>query len=126
MMAVQIDDASGLCNANCDHAAPAPEEIAVCVAWLRTYARPIKTISRRFGSYALKHLVERDSIRPGVAYAMTDRHGRPWQHCARYVSNGAFLTAARVEGYRLQPRGFSSPNAWLNISLPRGHLRRRA
>lgn len=91
--------ADGICRAGCSHEPPNAEQVEACRAWLRTYAQPRKTFNRRSSSYGLKHDVERDS----------DGH--------LYVSNGAFLKAALLEGYRIEPIG-DGPNGRLNIALP--------
>ena len=71
------------------------EQIAICCAYLSRFAKPTKTIRRKRSSYGWKHVVE--------GWAGT------------YISNGAFMVAARILGYRLERIG-GGPNAWLNLS----------
>ena len=116
--------AEGLCPAprlcgTCDHASPSAEQVESCRAWLREWASPGKTINTRLSSYGLKHDVERASRRLGVVYEMIDRQGRAWSSERVYVSNGALIAAALLEGYRLQPTEPGSPNAHFNITVRR-------
>jgi len=66
------------------------------VARLAQNARKRKTISPRWNSYGLKHIVERE-IR-----------------C--YVTNGAFIAAAIFSGFSYKVKR-NDPNVWFNISL---------
>jgi hypothetical protein len=109
--------AFGLCNRNCDHAEPDPEQVDVCRAWLRAHCEPRKTINTRRSSYGLKHDVEHSTSVPDVTHLQTDQWGRQWAGSYRYVTNGAFIAAALLEGYRMVPTGLGSPNAWFNISF---------
>jgi len=74
------------------------EQVAICCAYLKRFAKPTKTIRRKRSSYGWKHVVE--------GWAGT------------YISNGAFMVAARALGYRLKRIG-AEPNAWLNLALRR-------
>lgn len=109
--------AFGLCCRTCDHGEPDPEQVATCRAWLRTHACPRKTINYRRSSYGLKHEVEHASRIPGRSYPQTDHYGRDWYGPYVYVTNGAFITAALAEGYRMVPTSPGSPNAHFNISV---------
>lgn len=81
-----------------DHAL---HEINLSQHWLGCQIR-IKTISRHYSSYGLKHVVENCTPRPG---------------CPRsYVANGSFIVAAIIDGWKVRRCSPTSPNAWLNIS----------
>lgn len=82
---------------------PDESEIEVCTAWLRKFADPTPRIRRKHTSYGLKHAVERWTARE--------------QGTRGYVSNGAFIEAARRLGYRIEPTSPGSPNAFFNIEL---------
>lgn len=72
----------------------ATAEIDYARAWLRTQ-QSRHTLNLCRSSYGLKHIAER-AVR-------------------RYISNGAFIAAALLEGWKVK-RIFDSPNAQLNIS----------
>lgn len=109
--------AYGLCNPHCNHDAPNAEQVAVCREWLRRWAYPRKTINTRRGSYGLKHEVERSTEERGVTHLQTDHLGRRWGGSYVYVSNGSFIEAARLEGYRFVQAGWASPNAYFNMGF---------
>jgi hypothetical protein len=84
--------------------APSRDQVTVCREWLRTQVMPRKTINKRMSSYGLKHRVE-------------DWTSRSSGTCSRkYVTNGAFIVAAQLEGYRVESIG-DGPNAWINFAL---------
>ena len=70
-------------------------EIDRARAWLRTQQPPL-TLNARRSSYSLKHIAERAA--------------------GNYISNGAFIAAALLEGWTVKRIPGSNPNAWLNIS----------
>lgn len=72
---------------------PKRREICLCRAWLDEWSRPRKTINGDYGSYFLKHVVER------------------W--CGEYIPNGAFIAAAIESGCDYVRQG---PNARFNLS----------
>ncbi len=78
-------------------------EVDLAENLLRCY-RKTKTVSHLQTSYGLKHRAERYALETGA-----DRGD-----C--YVSNGAMIVAAVVEGFVIKRVGRSSPNAFLNIS----------
>jgi hypothetical protein len=85
---------------------PNEAEIARSIAWLEEWSDFLKTFNPRIeSSYGLKHSAE------------------SW--AGDYVSNGAFIEAARRLGYQIKPRDFASPNATFNMSIKRynDHLR---
>jgi len=86
------------CNADDLGEPPSENEIATCRTWLRLFAAPTKRIQTAFGSYYLKHLVEHWGGR-------------------LYVSNGAFIEAAKREGYRFKRVIPGSQNANFNFSV---------
>lgn len=76
------------------------EDVEVVREWLRTFCRPKANMHRCNSSYTLKDFV------------------RNWAGC--YVSNGAMLKGALLEGYRIEPIHNNKPyNAYMNVSLPR-------
>lgn len=70
-------------------------EIDTARAWLCGQQR-IETLNLKQTSYGLKHMAER---------AMN-----------RYIPNGALITAALLDGWKVKRLPDSNPNAWLNIS----------
>lgn len=64
-------------------------EVAAVVDWLRENVTPTRTINPKHSSYGLKHLA---------------------QHDLGYVSNGVFIAAAVIAGYRWE-RLTGTPNA---------------
>jgi hypothetical protein len=76
---------------------PKPEEVEICKTWIELYGRPKKAFGNR-SSYVLKHVVER------------------W--AGEYVTNGAFIEAARQLGYEYE-RIDRTPNAVFKMALPR-------
>jgi hypothetical protein len=77
-------------------------EIEDCRAWLKAHASKRVTFNRSHGSYGLKHEVER-WLRTHVRTSGPD--------C--YISNGAFIAAAVLEGYKFRLRR-GGPNAEFN------------
>lgn len=108
---------SGLCTAICTHEPPDLGQVVVCRAWFRRAAFPRKSINKAHSSYGLKHAVERSTRMPGLAYEQIDREGRGWRADSIYVSNGAFIRAAILEGYRVVPCGTENPNAFFNLGI---------
>lgn len=83
----------------CSIGDPHVDQIALCRAWLQSHVRATKTIRPRTLSYGLKHRVESWSRRfTGTADYL-------------YVSNGAFIVAAALEGFALERVHWTSPNA---------------
>lgn len=76
---------------------PNSTEIELCREWLRRKTIPTKTENRNMGSYGWKHVVEKDMN--------------------HYVSNGAFIQAALLEGYLVRHYGETSPNAGFNFKI---------
>lgn len=109
--------AFGLCTKSCDHGKPDAAQVVLCRAWIRRWAYPRKSINTRQGSYALKHVVERSTISRGVTHLQTDHLGRRWSGAYVYVTNGAFILAALLEGYRMVPSSVGSPNAFFNMGV---------
>lgn len=76
------------------------KQIDLCREWIKQFCIPRKTRNSRYGSYGLKHLVER--------------------YYGEYISNGAFIAAAEESGYEVLPDGNNSLNAgfrfWINIA----------
>jgi hypothetical protein len=107
--------AFGLCTETCDHRQPDAAQVVLCRAWLRRWAYPRKSINTRHGSYGLKHDVEHSTCPPGTEHEHTC--GRPWSEPYLYVTNGAFIKAALLEGYRAVPCSAGSPNAFFNMGF---------
>lgn len=85
--------------------APSEAQVAICSEWLKLYATPTKTIRKQNTSYGLKHVVE------DWTCAVNKSHNRG------YVSNGAFIEAARRAGYRIEQTDWMSPNAYFNMKV---------
>jgi hypothetical protein len=79
-----------------------PHEVELARRWIRLFATPTKTIRRRYYSYGYKHAVERWTEKSGFN---------------NYISNGAFIQAALLEGYRCAPIRSSSLNAYFNMTV---------
>jgi hypothetical protein len=78
--------------------------VAVSKAFIAKFGKPRKTISTDHTSYGLKHAAELWSESTG---------GFP------YVSNGAFITAAREMGVRMKPLRPGSLNAYFALGWTR-------
>jgi len=83
---------------------PLEEHIEECRRWLAVYARPSKGWGKRT-SYGYKHTVE--------AWA------------GRYITNGAFLEAARRMGFELRRVRDNCPNAFFKMKIEDPARRRR-
>ena len=57
------------------------DDITWTVNWLETNIMPIKTLNRRHSSYGLKHIAEKQSPK-------------------KYITNGVFIAAALIVGYK--------------------------
>lgn len=90
----------------------------MCRQWIRIHAQPTKTIRRRRSSYGLKHAVEAWT-RNGTQYEQVDASGRRWKSDYLYIANGAFIEAARLEGYGIERASSGSPNAFFNMTFPK-------
>lgn len=84
---------------------PPRHEIDLCKIWIATWTGPRKTVNLDYGSYFLKHVVER------------------WS--GEYIPNGAFIAAAIEFGCKYIRQG---PNARFNLSykLPKKSKNRKA
>lgn len=85
-----------------DEEPPDFDQIETCRQWLRLYANRRQTFNDRAFSYSLKHTVE-----------------RRFDH---YISNGAFIQAAILEGYSCRQIR-TSLNCLFNMSFPRKRSR---
>lgn len=74
---------------------PNPEEVKICEEWIGKFAQPQNTENPRAFSYSLKHIVEN------------------W--AGKYVTNGAFIQAAVLHGYKAKP--LNGINAIFNMAL---------
>ena len=83
---------------------PERDEIDECIRWLLKFAEPGPTLALRRTSYGYKHTVER------------------W--AGRYISNGAFITAAIELGYRWR-RVMNGPNAVFALKMKIDGKRKR-
>jgi hypothetical protein len=84
------------------------DEIRACMVWIAENTRKTKTIRHTFGSYAYKHFVER--------MYQSEGHYHP------YISNGCFIAAAIMQGYRFERDG--KLNCDFNMAMPLFMLRR--
>jgi hypothetical protein len=96
-------------NGYCQHAEGDPDcqevegrQVLAARAWLDAAAARARGWCTSEDSYTLKHIVEEWSQQ----YCDASQH---------YIANGAFIVAARKEGYRDRPCGFGSMNAVFNI-----------
>lgn len=105
---------------------PAEDEIDACLLWMKAFASPTKTLRPRSFSYSLKHVVESWTRgEPRVVGKWSgdgrcenlDPWGRKWLGDYMYISNGAFIEAARRAGYRVKRASPGSPNAIFNMKL---------
>lgn len=75
-----------------------PEQVELCKQWIQEFCTP-RTTPNQFGSYTLKHVVER--------------------HFGTYISNGAFIAAADAQGYAPEQGRPHSPNGtfkfWIRV-----------
>lgn len=71
--------------------------VEVCLKWLESFPKE-KKIFKNYGSYALKHVVEKAA--------------------GEYVHNGAFIVAARIAGFRDDGE---VPNPHFNIKVTDAH-----
>jgi hypothetical protein len=76
---------------------PDAEEVQACRRWIRKHVDPSAAIREDHTSYGFKHLVE--------------------ETIESYVSNGAFIEAARREGYEIVRDSEGSPNALFNMCI---------
>jgi len=76
--------------------APADKEVKLCQDWIAKFTKPSRQINPKAFSYSLKHRVEK------------------W--AKKYISNGAFISAALRSDYKAKPvRG--GPNASFNMKF---------
>jgi hypothetical protein len=92
---------------NCNHDPVDRAQVELCRLWLRMYGTHTASINHRISSYGLKHRVT-----AALKYRVTSAHGA-------YVTNGAFIVAARLEGYRVERQQNGGPNALFNIYVKR-------
>lgn len=72
-----------------------------CVEWITKNATPRKTTNNNYGSYYLKHVIERA--------------------CGRYICNGACIVAAIICGY--SSIEWEGPNGYFRMAIPKKILR---
>jgi hypothetical protein len=95
---------------------PKEDEVVMCARWIALHTEPAARINRKRTSYGLKHDVERWSKTLSESpFKQVDLHGRSWTAEYFYVSNGAFIEAAKRAGYRIARDGEGSPNAHFNM-----------
>jgi hypothetical protein len=94
-------------------------QVDACRQWIRAFMVPTKTIRRRHHSYGYKHRVENWTRADGKKYDQIDPWGRKWTGDYLYIANGAFIEAARLEGYRIARCHQGSPNAFFNMTHTR-------
>jgi hypothetical protein len=119
--------AVGLCPAigvRDDYGPPTEEQVGVCVAWIRRFAEHTRRIQLWYSSYHWKHVVE-EWTRSDDRRVHNESSDRLKVEEATYIPNGAFIEAARREGYDILPVSPSSPNAFFNLRL-RSTLTRRS
>lgn len=109
--------AFGLCTKKCDHQEADAAQIVICRAWIRRWAYRRKSINTQRGSYALKHDVENSTRTQGVDHVQTDHRGHRFSGPYFYVTNGAFIVAALLEGYTVVPCSAGSLNAFFDMGF---------
>jgi hypothetical protein len=95
---------------------PSEDQVEACRRWIRRFGEPTKSFVTRHNSYGHKHRVE-DWTRTGEQYEQVDPWGRRWTGDYLYIANGAFIEAARREGYRVRRGSEGSPNAVFNMRV---------
>ncbi|MBB5413762.1 hypothetical protein HDG34_007743 [Paraburkholderia sp. HC6.4b] len=78
------------------------EQVQMVIRFLLTFCERRKTFNEKANSYRLKHCVEN----------WADEMGMPM-----WISNGAFILAALICGYRDQHCGIGSPNCTFDMSV---------
>jgi hypothetical protein len=78
------------------------DEIRACMVWIAENTSKTKTIRRGIGSYGYKHIVER--------MYQSEGHYHP------YISNGCFIAAAIMQGYRYEV--YNKLNCDFNMTIP--------
>jgi hypothetical protein len=73
---------------------PCTKQIELARAFLKLFFRRSQNAYKKATSYGLKHTVER--------------------YCEHYISNGAFITAALLEGYIVSVSHYTSPNVYIH------------
>lgn len=69
--------------------------------WIQINLSKIKSANRKYSSYGLKHICERDHLANPIG---------------NYVSNDEFIEAMKLEGYKLFPI-LGTPNYHFNCKL---------
>lgn len=103
------------CHPDDPCAEPNRSQIEAARTWLRACCKQRGCMSRHLTSYTYKHYVEGWS-RNGDAYRYIDND----KQCLsdfQYVSNGAFIVAAKEEGYIVERSRPRSMNAFFNLTL---------
>lgn len=75
---------------------PEASQVEAARVFLRKYGIQTKTVRKILGSYGWKHVAEKQM--------------------GEYISNGAFILAAVLEGIKVAPQPFGSLNAWFALS----------
>jgi hypothetical protein len=82
-------------NTNYYNEWPDLEMVKLCRQFIKEWLSPAPNCKRKISSYHLKHEVER------------------WS--GSYITNGAFILAAVLEGLHQEPTSLNSPNTWLCV-----------
>lgn len=72
-----------------------PVEVELAIEWIKLFAKPRKTINKRYSSYGLKHIAER------------------WAN--HYISNTSFIEAMNSCGFKKQRLSPNDINFYFNI-----------
>ena len=94
-----VIDANGIVPEAKAKAPPDAGEMERARKFLALFGRKTAAISTKHSSYGLKHTAEK---------------------LDGYISNGAFIQAAKKLGYKIRPLGPGSLNVCLNITISRG------
>jgi hypothetical protein len=76
---------------------PDSDMVILCRRFIREWLTPAPNCKRPISSYGLKHEVER------------------W--AGTYISNGAFIFAALLEGLKQEPTSRFTPNTWVYVKM---------
>lgn len=118
MISIDDVDANGIKCPPKTFRPPIQAQVEKCREFIRARCSKRNSINYKRTSYGLKHDVERWTREQGKTYDQIDDWGRAWTGDYFYVSNGAFIVAALLEGYRAE-RIRLGPNASFNLSVLR-------
>jgi hypothetical protein len=90
-------------------------QVTVCRLWLRIHAVPTSTIRRHTTSYGYKIVIQDWTTFDWSAH----KHSQSWRGGYLYISNGAVITAALLEGYSVVRCSTGHFEAFFNLGIRR-------